>query len=140
PTDTSAPAGEGAGDGAPAAVAELSPYHGGTTLEPEPLRTRAPGVAHPRVSDEVPAGLIHDDLLEERVCKKMLNSLKQVNIHHKVTSFRMICSRIFYFIDVLVMTSLVWVVQKMAMRSRVKSSILSVMSERLQQVPALKQE
>ncbi|KAG2606697.1 hypothetical protein PVAP13_4NG211886 [Panicum virgatum] len=79
---------EGAGDGAPAAVAELSPYHGGTTLEPEPLRTRAPGVAHPRVSGEVPAGLIHDDLLEERVCKKMLNSLKQVNIHHKKMALR----------------------------------------------------
>lgn len=104
------PSEEGVEDGDPAAVIEPSPHQGAAPPEFEPLGTEAPRATHPKVSYEVPVGLINDVLLEEELCSKMLNSLKRVYNHHK----------------------------KMALRSRVKSSILAVKSERLQQVPALK--
>ena len=43
----------------------------------------APGIIPPGISDEIPDGLINDDLLEERLLKEMQNSLKWVYNHHK---------------------------------------------------------
>ena len=90
------------------------------------------------MSDEIPDGLIHDDLLEERLCRKMQNLLKRVYIHHKVISFLEISGGLIFCIDGLIITCLVMTVQKIAQCSRIKSSTLAVKSELLQQVPALK--
>ena len=93
--------------GAPAAVTEPSPCQGTSPPESEPLGTGAPGAAHLEVSDEVPTGFINDDLLEEQLCKKMLDSLKCVYNHHKVMLFLMTCNRIIVFTNVLIVSFLV---------------------------------
>ncbi|XP_039822152.1 uncharacterized protein LOC120684349 isoform X2 [Panicum virgatum] len=40
-------------------------------------------MSHPELVDEIPVGLIEDDLLEDDLCNRMLNSLCRVYKHHK---------------------------------------------------------
>ena len=101
------PSEEGVEDGDPAAVIEPSPHQGAAPPEFEPLGTEAPGATHPKVSYEVPVGLINDVLLEEELCSKMLNSLKRVYNHHKVMLFLVICSGMIISTTVLLVTFLV---------------------------------
>ena len=51
-----------------------------------PVGDEGPG-AVPPMSNEIPDRLINDDLLGERLLRKMQNSLKWVYIHHKVMFF-----------------------------------------------------
>ena len=55
-------------------------------MEPvvEPSRDEARGVVPPEMSDEIPNGLLNDNLLEDRLLKEMRDSLKQVHNHHVV--------------------------------------------------------
>lgn len=91
--------------------------------EPTACPTTAPPVteprdpASPRTStavdpNEVPVGLIEDDLLSAELCNESVDSLRRVYKHFK----------------------------KIVMRSRLKSSILAVKAEGLQDVHYLKQE
>ena len=70
----------------------------------EPVGTEAPRAAPPEMFDEIPDGLNHDDLLEERLCKKLMSSLKRVHIHHKVMFFLGMSSTFISCLDVFVMT------------------------------------
>lgn len=78
----------------------------------DPSSAVAPESSFPGQVDEIPIGLIEDDLLGAELCNDMVKSLRRVYHHHK----------------------------KVVLRSRLKSSILAVKSEGLQQVPVLKQE
>ncbi|KAG2556643.1 hypothetical protein PVAP13_8NG185900 [Panicum virgatum] len=102
---------EEVGDRGPTWSAEQSSHQGVPPPRSGPLGTSAPKVSPPESVNEIPVGLIEDDLLDEDLCHNMLNSLRRVYKHHKSNP-----------------------------ALRVKSSILAVKSEGLQPVPVLKQE
>lgn len=77
-----------------------------------PLSTSTPGAPCPELVEEVPLGLIEDDLLGTDLCDDVLNSLRRAYKPHK----------------------------KVVEQSRLKSSVLAVKAKGLQQIPALKQE
>ncbi|KAG2577610.1 hypothetical protein PVAP13_6NG192400 [Panicum virgatum] len=78
----------------------------------DPSSAAAPKSSFPEQIDEIPVGLIEDDLLEADLCNDVVNSLHRVYKHYK----------------------------KIVLRSRLKSSILAIKAEGLQEVHALKQE
>jgi len=68
----------------PAGSPEPSTRLGTPSPSSDQLETSAPGASRSEQVDEVPVGLIKDDLLGADLCNDMLNSLRQVYKHHKV--------------------------------------------------------
>jgi hypothetical protein len=59
-----------------------------------PPSTSTPGVSRSEQAEEVPLGLIEDDLLGTDLCNDVLSSLRRVYKHHKVIPLIMRYSRL----------------------------------------------
>jgi len=105
-----------------------------------PSGNEGPGFVPPEMSDEFPDGLINDDLLEDNLLREMRHSFRQVYKHHVVMLTRSSRGILFFLSRICLDSLFLLFLQKLARRSQIKSSDLAVMSERLQQFPALKQE
>ena len=105
--------------------------------EPCPVDTSVPEAFAPNRSNEFPVGLIEDDLLSADLCNGVIASLRRASKHFKVTPYLLQMLRTFAcaFIYPLCLD-----LQKVVERSQLKSSVLAVKAEELQDVCSLKQD
>jgi len=84
PAPTEAANAEGQNSREPAQSAEPSIHVDVLPLRSDPSSAAAPGTSFPEQVDEIPVGLIEDDLLGADLCNDVMNSLRRVYMHHKV--------------------------------------------------------
>jgi hypothetical protein len=82
----------GRGRGAPANVVEPSAHVSPPPSSSIPPSTSASGASCSRQAEEVPLGLIEDDLLGTDLCNDVLSSLRRFYKHHKIIPLIMRCS------------------------------------------------